>query len=235
MGRGGPGERSHGSRRQHRVAAPKLGGLARSLPLRFGDVRRRRPGALVAISRASGGWFDGLVVTLDLGRADPNWARLAVSAPRRRRGDRRGRPPERQGEALGLRLAPWLVDRLTDRHQRLAPWAKPSTASGCGGFGGGDFDARFGPAGGDDHRPAQEQAGKAAATITSASRCPSARPRQRHPPRRHCRWRHCGCNRTERTLASPSRNRNSNSALITLARARAATGHQGFQLADDNM
>lgn len=128
VGRGGPGEAfSRLSAAGIGPAAPEASAaLARSLhPLRFSDVRRRRPGALVGhFARLRVASFDGLVVTLDLGREQTqNWARLAVSA-------RADAAAEVTAEAARLNdkvkpwayaLAPWLVDRLTDRHQRLAP------------------------------------------------------------------------------------------------------------------
>ncbi|MED5367180.1 MAG: hypothetical protein VYA68_12545 [Pseudomonadota bacterium] len=128
VGRGDPGEAfSRLSAAGIGPAAPEAAAaLARRLhPLRFSDVRRRRPGALVGhFARLRVASFDGLVVTLDLGREQTqNWARLAVSA-------RADAAAEVTAEAARLNdkvkpwayaLAPWLVDRLTDRHQRLAP------------------------------------------------------------------------------------------------------------------
>ena len=88
-------------------------------------MRRRRPGALAGLfARLRIASFDGLMVTSDLGREQARtWARLAVSA-------RADAPAEVADEATRLdakarprayALAPWLVDRLIDRHQRLAP------------------------------------------------------------------------------------------------------------------
>ena len=64
--------------------------------------------------------FDGLVVTLDLGREQTKLGAVGGQRTRRRRrrGDRRAARLNDKVKPWAYALAPWLVDRPTDRHRR---------------------------------------------------------------------------------------------------------------------